>query len=44
MIMANQVEKHLNKCTNARRRGEWNNVLSEASVAVCSQELLSLLR
>ncbi|KAL1202434.1 TPR repeat-containing thioredoxin TTL2 [Cardamine amara subsp. amara] len=30
------VDKHLNKCTNARRRGDWNIVLTEVSAAMAS--------
>ncbi|VVA97669.1 unnamed protein product [Arabis nemorensis] len=32
--MLEQIDKHLNKCTDARRRGEWNIVLSEATAAM----------
>ncbi|KFK38846.1 hypothetical protein AALP_AA3G167800 [Arabis alpina] len=32
--MLEQVDKHLNKCTDARRRGDWNIVLSEVSAAM----------
>ncbi|CAH2053672.1 unnamed protein product [Thlaspi arvense] len=31
-----QVDKHLNKCSNARKRGEWNLVLAEVSAAMAS--------
>ncbi|XP_020888803.1 TPR repeat-containing thioredoxin TTL2 [Arabidopsis lyrata subsp. lyrata] len=34
--MLQQVDKHLNKCTYARRRGEWNIVLTEVSAAIAS--------
>lgn len=28
------VKEHLNKCTNARRGGEWTRVLNEAGLAI----------
>ncbi|EOA32024.1 hypothetical protein CARUB_v10015267mg [Capsella rubella] len=34
--MLQQVDRHLNKCTYARRRGEWNIVLTEVSAAMAS--------
>lgn len=34
--MLQQVDKHLNKCTYARRRGEWSIVLTEVSAAIAS--------
>ncbi|CAA2973819.1 TPR repeat-containing thioredoxin TTL1-like [Olea europaea var. sylvestris] len=30
------VEKHLNKCTDARRVGDWRNTLSEVDAAIAS--------
>ena len=29
-----EVDRHLNKCAEARRRGEWNIVLTEVSAAM----------
>lgn len=29
-----EVDRHLNKCADARRRGEWNTVLTEVSAAM----------
>ncbi|XP_010502364.1 PREDICTED: TPR repeat-containing thioredoxin TTL2-like [Camelina sativa] len=34
--MLQQIDRHLNKCTYARRRGEWNIVLTEVSAAMAS--------
>lgn len=32
--MLQKVDRHLNKCTDARRRGEWNIVLTEVTTAM----------
>lgn len=29
-----EIDRHLNKCADARRRGEWNIVLTEVSAAM----------
>lgn len=34
--MLQLVDKHLSKCTNARRRGDWNIVLTEVNAAMAS--------
>ena len=36
-----QVDRHLNKCADARRRGLWNVVLTKASAAMESGADLS---
>lgn len=29
-----EVDRHLNRCADARRRGEWNTVLTEVTAAM----------
>lgn len=36
MAKVKKIQFHLNKCTEARRIGDWNNLIKEASYAISS--------
>lgn len=36
MAKIKRIQFHLNKCTEARRIGDWNNLIKEASNAISS--------